>query len=96
VNRKVDGDKSSRSIRLLEASGYRCTAASLGPWDVIGVGPTDFVMVSVVTGQWPDSSKIDPLCEFQCPPNCKKLVHQWRDGAEQPDTHLVPKFNPYF
>ena len=41
MNAKVKGTRNEhRSIALLEASGYRCTmaAASLGAWDVIGIG----------------------------------------------------------
>jgi Holliday junction resolvase len=32
-----------RSIDVLEAAGYRCTraAASLGAWDIIGIGSTE-------------------------------------------------------
>ena len=41
MNSKAKGTKNEhRSIRLLEAAGYACTraAASLGAWDIIGVG----------------------------------------------------------
>ncbi len=36
-------------MALLEAAGYLCTraAASLGAWDVIGIGPTDIVLLQV-------------------------------------------------
>jgi hypothetical protein len=90
-------DNLSRSIRLLEASGYTCSRAdkNLQPWDVFGIGPTDMVLVRIVTGYWPNPEALTPLCEFPSPPNCKKLVHQWRDGAELPTVHLVPKSNLY-
>ena len=34
-------------MALLEAAGYRCTraAASLGAWDIIGIGSVDLVLV---------------------------------------------------
>lgn len=40
-----------RSIVLLEHAGYRCSrsAASLGVWDIIGIGPVDVVLVQVKT-----------------------------------------------
>jgi hypothetical protein len=36
-----------RSIKLLEAAGYRCwrSAASLGEWDIVGIGSTGLVLV---------------------------------------------------
>jgi hypothetical protein len=52
VNVKAKGSRNEhRSIRLLEAAGYACTraAASLGAWDIIGVGSTDFALVQVKT-----------------------------------------------
>ena len=58
VNAKRKGTKNEhRSIRLLEAAGYACTraAASLGAWDIIGVGSTDFALVQVKTRDWPGS-----------------------------------------
>lgn len=38
-------------MRLLEAAGYGCTrsAASLGEWDIIGIGSRDVVLVQVKT-----------------------------------------------
>src|SRR6516162_2435438 len=55
-NCKAKGSRNEkRSIRLLEAAGYACTraAASLGVWDIIGVGSTDFALVQVKTRDWP-------------------------------------------
>ena len=46
VNSKAKGTRNEhRSIRLLEAAGYACTraAASLGAWEIIGIGSTEFV-----------------------------------------------------
>ena len=56
VNAKAKGTRNEHcSIRLLEAAGYACTraAASLGAWDIIGVGSTDFALVQVKTRDWP-------------------------------------------
>ena len=56
------GSGEHRSIRLLEAAGYACTraAASLGAWDIIGVGSTDFALVQVKTRDWPGSVPQNP------------------------------------
>ena len=54
VNAKRKGTKKEhRSIRPLEAAGDACTraAASLGAWDIIGVGS----LVQVKTRDWPGS-----------------------------------------
>jgi Holliday junction resolvase len=44
MNAKAKGTRNEhRSMRLLEAAGYRCTrsAASLGEWDIVGIGSRD-------------------------------------------------------
>jgi hypothetical protein len=80
-----------RSIALLEAAGYRCTraAASLGAWDVIGIGSDDIVLVQVKTRDWPGAAEMELLREFPAPPNCRKLVHRWRDGQRMPDVKEI-------
>ena len=42
---------------LLESAGYTCTraATSLRIFDVIGIGPTDVVLVQCKTLDWPSS-----------------------------------------
>lgn len=74
-------------MRLLEAAGYRCTrsAASLGEWDIIGIGSTDFVLCQVKTRDYPGAVEMETLQAFPCPPNCRRLVHRWRDGQRLPD-----------
>jgi hypothetical protein len=80
-----------RSMALLEAAGYRCTraAASLGAWDVIAIGPTDVVLVQVKTRDWPSAAELEALKLFPAPPNCRKLVHRWRDGQRMPDVREI-------
>jgi hypothetical protein len=82
---------------LLRVAGYKSSRAdaNLEPWDIVGIGPTNTVLVHVVTGHWPNALKLNPLCEFHCPPNCTRLVHQWRDDAELPITHIVTDINQY-
>jgi len=78
-------------MRLLEADGYAVTraAASLGAWDVIGVGPRDVVLVQVKTRDWPSAAEMEQLRAFRCPANCKRLVHRWRDRQGSPDVKEI-------
>lgn len=88
MNAKAKGTRNEhRSMRLLEAAGYRVTraAASLGEWDLIGVGSTDVVLCQVKTRDWPGSVEMETLRAFPSPPNARKLVHRWRDRQRLPD-----------
>jgi hypothetical protein len=80
-----------RSIALLEAAGYRCTraAASLGAWDIIGIGSADIVLVQVKTRDWPGATEMELLRGFPAPPNARKLIHRWRDRQRMPDVREV-------
>ena len=92
MNAKAKGTKREhRSITLLEASGYRCTraAASLGAFDIIGIGSTDVVLVQVKSRDWPGTAEMEALRDFPCPPQCKKLIHRWRDRQRWPDVREV-------
>jgi hypothetical protein len=57
----------------------------LGAFDIIGIGSTDFVAVQVKTRDWPGSVELETLRAFPVPPNCRKLVHRYRDGVRLPD-----------
>jgi Holliday junction resolvase len=88
MNVKAKGTRNEhRSIALLEAAGYACTraAASLGAWDIIGIGSTDVVLCQVKTRDWPGTVEIETLQGFPSPPNCRKLLHRWRDRQKLPD-----------
>jgi Holliday junction resolvase len=79
MNAKRKGTaREHRSIAILEATGYRCTraAASLGAWDIIGIGSTDVVLVQVKSRDWPGSVELETLRDFPCPVNCRKLLHR--------------------
>lgn len=80
-----------RSIAILEAAGYTCTraAASLGAWDIIGIGSTDIVLCQVKTRDWPGAVEMETLKLFPAPANCRKLVHRWRDRLRNPDVREV-------
>jgi Holliday junction resolvase len=86
-NAKAKGTRNEhRSIRLLESAGYACcrSAASLGMWDIIGIGSTDVVLVQVKTRDWPGSVEMETLRLFTTPPNCRKLVHRWLTANASP------------
>lgn len=88
MNTKRKGSRAEhRSMKLLETMGYACTraAASLGAWDIIGIGATDIVLVQCKTRDWPGSEEIETLKLFKAPPNAKKLVHRYRDRVRLPD-----------
>jgi hypothetical protein len=92
VNAKRKGNRNEhRRIALLEAAGYRCSrsAASLGEWDIIAIGPVDVVLVQVKTRDFPGSAEMERLKQFPAPANCRKLVHRWRDGKRHPDIREV-------
>lgn len=87
-NAKRKGSRNEhRSIALLEAAGYRCTrsAASLGEWDIVGIGSADVILCQVKTRDWPGSAEMETLRLFPEPPNARKLVHRWRDRQRLPD-----------
>src|ERR1051326_8056037 len=80
-----------RSMRLLEASGYRCTrsAASLGEFDIVAIGSADVVLVQVKTRDWPGTAEVEQMKMVPAPPNCRKLIHRWRDRQRMPDVREV-------
>lgn len=88
MNAKAKGSRNERRSRaLLEAAGYAVTraAASLGCWDLVGVCSTDVVLCQVKTRDWPGAAELETLRAFAAPPNCRKLLHRWRDGRRVPD-----------
>jgi hypothetical protein len=88
MNTKRKGTaREHRSIAPLEAAGSRCmrAAASLGAWDIIGIGSIDVVLAQVKSRDWPGSAEMETLRGFPCPPSCKRLVRRWRDRQQMPD-----------
>lgn len=92
MNCKAKGSRNERrSMALLEAAGYRCTksGASLGDWDIVGIGSSDIVLLQVKSNAWPRSDEMETMREFLAPPNAKKLIHRWRDRVRMPDVREV-------
>lgn len=86
-NCKAKGTRNEhKTIRLLEASGYVCmrAGASLGVWDVIGIGPVDIVLVQVKSNRWPGTEEMERLALFPAPGWARKLVHRWDDHKRLP------------
>jgi hypothetical protein len=85
LNSKRKGSRNAK--RIFEATGYVVTraAASLGAWDLFGIGSTDIVLVQCKTRDWPSAVEIEALQLFPAPPNARKLVHRWRDRERRPD-----------
>ena len=87
-NAKAKGTRNEhRSMAVLEAAGYRCTrsAASLGEWDIIGLGTTDVVLCQVKSRDWSGTTERRILEDFRVPPRVRKLLHRWRDRQRLPD-----------
>lgn len=92
MNTKAKGARNERRSRqLLEAEGYACTraAASLGVFDIIGIGGRDVVLVQVKSNAWPGTVEVEAMQEFPAPANARKLVHRWRDRQGTPDVREI-------
>jgi Holliday junction resolvase len=87
MNAKAKGSRNERkTMRLLEAAGYVCmkAGASLGIFDVIGIGSQDFVLVQCKTNRWGSSAELESIKMFRAPANARKLLHRWDDYARLP------------
>lgn len=87
VNTSAKGRKREyRSMRLLESLGYRCvrSAASLGTFDLVAIGPTDILLVQTKANRWPSPEEIETMRLFRAPANARKIVHVWKDHARAP------------
>lgn len=87
MNTKAKGSRNERrSKAIFESAGYECckAGASLGAWDLVCVGSTDFVLCQCKTNRWPDSAEMETLRNFPAPSNARKLVHRWNDRQRKP------------
>lgn len=92
MNCKAKGSRNERkTIRMLEALGYRCmkAAASLSVFDIIGIGQADVLCIQVKSNEWPRTAEMAELAAFPVPPNVRKLVHCWKDRARAPDVREI-------
>jgi len=92
INTKAKGTRlEHRTMKVLEAAGYKCcrSAASLGEWDVIAVGPTNVRLVQVKANRRPGSVEMETLHSFVAPSNCSREVWVWKDRARQPIIEIL-------
>ena len=92
MNAKAKGSRNEHpSMAILEASGYGSTrsAASLGEWDIVGVSAGGFILCQFKMRDWPSVEDMEALRGFPCPPNCRRLIHRWRDRVRLPDVREV-------
>lgn len=80
-----------KSIRLLEASGYRCVraAGSKGAFDIVAVGSKDIILLQVKSRDWPSSSELEAIRAFVAPSNCRRIIHRWVDRKALPDVREI-------
>lgn len=93
MNSKAKGSRNERRSRaLLEAAGYQVTRSggSLGAFDLVGIGPSDVVLVQVKSNRQPGPRERHTLAAIPCPANARKLVHVWRDRQALPDVQELP------
>lgn len=93
MNRAHKGRRNEyKSRRVFEALNYRVTraAASLGVFDLIAIGPTDIVLCQVKSNRGLSPADREEVERFPCPPNCRKLIHRWKDYGRLPEVEEVP------
>lgn len=92
MNRSAKGRRlEHRSRRLLESEGYSVvrSAASRGPFDLVGFRADAAVLVQVRAGRWPSSADLASLAAFPAPAGVRRLVHRWQPRREAPDVREV-------
>lgn len=88
MNRKAKGSRNERRSRdLLQSMGYSVTKAggSLGVFDLVAISSLDIVLTQVKSNGWPSRREIENIREFNCPSNCKKVIHRWNDRKNIPE-----------
>lgn len=89
--KRKGAQREHKSIALLESQGYKCTraAASLGAFDIIAIRSDLILLVQVKSNRWPGSEEMEQIAAFECPPNCVRVIHRWRDKESEPDVKYV-------
>jgi len=72
-----------------QAYAFTRAAASLGVLDIVGIGPSDVVLVQTKSNEWSRAVEMEAIRNFPCPFICKKLIHRWRDRIRLPDVRVV-------
>ena len=94
MNSKAKGSRAEhRCMRILEAAGYACTraAASLGVFDVVGVGPLGTRLVQVKSNRWPGTLEMEAIELFPVHAMCTKEVWRFNDRQRVPMIKVIGK-----
>ena len=80
-----------RSAEFLELAGYTVhrIAGSHGEWDLIAIDAVGGLLVQVKSRDWPGTLERQALAEYIAPPNFRKVIHRWRDGAREPEVQRL-------
>lgn len=92
MNTKRKGNRNERrSMAIFEAAGYLCcrSAASLGMFDIVAIGPHDVILCQVKTRDWPCANEMELLREFKKPTYARVVLHRWRDRVRLPDVSEI-------
>lgn len=87
-NTKAKGRRrEQQTIEMYEALGYAAntSAASLGLFDVICLGPHDNLAIQVKSNKGPGKAEMARLRAFRCAPFTHKLVVIWKDREPKPE-----------
>ena len=88
--RKAFRELERKSIAVLKAAGYSCdTLSSKNLFNVMGTSPSEFVLIQIVTEDWPDNDGLKAIKSYPAPRNARKLIHLWRTYARTPDVREV-------
>lgn len=89
--KKKGNEREHKTMRRLEDVGYKCcrSAASLGEWDVIAIGPAGVRLVQVKSNCWPGSVEREALQLFRVPPGVSKEIWRWDDYAREPRIEVL-------
>ncbi len=92
MNRKAKGSRNERRSRdLLKAEGFEVLKAggSLGTFDLVGISAEEVLLVQVKSNQWPPLKEIETIRGFNCPTNCRKVIHRWNDRISAPEVREI-------
>ena len=80
-----------KAMKILEAAGYACcrSAASLGVFDVIAIGPQGVRLVQVKTNRTAPPHEREAIKEFKCHPICSKELWIFYDYQRQPSITVM-------
>lgn len=87
TNRIIYADWKKATKRILQTAGYHVikTVGAHSVFDFVGVSATEVVLVMVRNARDGYLREKQRLEKLLCPPNCRKEIHLYRDGFEEPE-----------